>query len=93
MPSTIEATREVVKKLSPIDKTLFGEMWEFTSDQARGDTAYTNIALGAHTDTSYFNTPEGRVVGLVWELLILFGVKMSLTANNNSTFLCIHDVV
>jgi len=31
-----------------------GKFWEFTADLAKGDTAYTNIALGAHTDNTYF---------------------------------------
>lgn len=34
--------------------TLDGKFWEFTADMAKGDTAYTNIALGAHTDNTYF---------------------------------------
>ena len=33
---------------------LDGRFWEFTSDLAKGDTAYTNLALGAHTDNTYF---------------------------------------
>lgn len=31
-----------------------GKFWEFTADMAKGDTAYTNLALGAHTDNTYF---------------------------------------
>lgn len=31
-----------------------GGFWDFTSDLAKGDTAYTNMALRAHTDTTYF---------------------------------------
>ena len=34
--------------------SLDGKFWEFTADLAKGDTAYTNIALGAHTDNTYF---------------------------------------
>ena len=30
-----------------------GSFWDFTSDLAKGDTAYTTLALGAHTDTTY----------------------------------------
>jgi len=36
--------------ISPLD----GKFWEFTADLAKGDTAYTNIALGAHTNNTYF---------------------------------------
>ena len=31
-----------------------GKFWDFTADLARVDTAYTNLALPAHTDTTYF---------------------------------------
>lgn len=31
-----------------------GTFWDFTSDLAKGDTAYTTMALGAHTDTTYY---------------------------------------
>lgn len=34
-----------------------GGFWDFTSDLAKGDTAYTTLALGAHTDTTYFVKP------------------------------------
>jgi len=33
---------------------LDGKFWDFTSDLSRGDTAYTTLALGAHTDNTYF---------------------------------------
>ena len=35
-------------------KHIDGRFWEFTSDLAKGDTAYTTLALGAHTDNTYF---------------------------------------
>lgn len=31
-----------------------GKFWEFTADLSKGDTAYTTMALGAHTDNTYF---------------------------------------
>lgn len=31
-----------------------GGFWDFTADLAHGDTAYTNLALKAHTDSTYF---------------------------------------
>lgn len=40
-------------------ETTYGKMWCLTSDWSRGDTAYTNIALDRHTDTSYFHEPCG----------------------------------
>jgi len=38
-----------------------GGFWDFTSDLGHGDTAYTDLALGAHTDTTYFTDPVGYV--------------------------------
>jgi len=36
-----------------------GSFWDFTSDLAKGDTAYTTLALGAHTDNTYYTDPCG----------------------------------
>ncbi|KAI9831206.1 MAG: hypothetical protein M1838_005745, partial [Thelocarpon superellum] len=33
--------------------------WDFKGDLASKDTAYTSLALGAHTDTTYFSDPAG----------------------------------
>lgn len=37
-----------------LDIAVDGQFWDFTSDLAKGDTAYTTLALGAHTDNTYF---------------------------------------
>lgn len=37
-----------------MDNLSDGKFWDFTSDLAKGDTAYTTLALGAHTDNTYF---------------------------------------
>lgn len=36
-----------------------GGFWQFTSDLAIKDSAYTQLALPAHTDTTYFTDPVG----------------------------------
>jgi trimethyllysine dioxygenase len=36
-----------------------GGFWDFTSDLAKGDTAYTDLAIGPHTDNTYFTDPAG----------------------------------
>lgn len=36
-----------------------GGFWQFTADLAKKDSAYTQLALGAHTDTTYFSDPAG----------------------------------
>lgn len=38
---------------------LTGSFWDFTSDLSSADTAYTTLALAAHTDTTYFTDPCG----------------------------------
>ncbi|KAH0832977.1 hypothetical protein J3R83DRAFT_11955 [Lanmaoa asiatica] len=43
-----------------IEKSIAdGKFWEFTADLSKGDTAYTTMALGAHTDNTYFTDPCG----------------------------------
>ncbi|XP_077080956.1 trimethyllysine dioxygenase, mitochondrial [Siphateles boraxobius] len=59
VPPTLEATETVTTRVSLIRETMYGRMWNFTSDFSRGDTAYTKLALDRHTDTSYFQEPCG----------------------------------
>ncbi|KAJ3213364.1 hypothetical protein HK099_007423 [Clydaea vesicula] len=44
------------KKVEVVTKRKF---WDFTADLSHEDTAYTNLALSAHTDTTYFTDPIG----------------------------------
>lgn len=59
VPATPEATEELVRRIAFIRETHYGGFWDFTSDLSHGDTAYTDLALGAHTDTTYFTDPAG----------------------------------
>lgn len=59
VPVTLEATEELSKRIGFIRETHYGKFWDFTADLTRGDTAYTNMALGAHTDNTYFTDPCG----------------------------------
>ncbi|XP_076835577.1 trimethyllysine dioxygenase, mitochondrial [Brachyhypopomus gauderio] len=59
VPATLDATEMVTQRFSLIRETIYGRMWNFTSDFSRGDTAYTKLALDRHTDTSYFQEPSG----------------------------------
>ncbi|XP_024122485.1 trimethyllysine dioxygenase, mitochondrial isoform X1 [Oryzias melastigma] len=59
VPATVEATEAVSQRVSLIRQTTYGGMWSFTSDFSRGDTAYSQLALDRHTDTSYFHEPCG----------------------------------
>ena len=59
VPPTQEHTENLAKRISLIRETTYGRMWFFTSYFSRGDTAYTKLALGWHTDTTYFQEPCG----------------------------------
>jgi len=59
VPATPQATEELTRRIGFIRETQYGQFWDFTSDLAKGDTAYTTMALGAHTDTTYFTDPCG----------------------------------
>ncbi|KAF2843288.1 Trimethyllysine dioxygenase [Patellaria atrata CBS 101060] len=58
-PPTPEATEKLLERIAFIRNTHYGGFWDFTSDLSSKDTAYTDIALGAHTDTTYFSDPAG----------------------------------
>jgi trimethyllysine dioxygenase len=53
VPATIEATKELVKRIGYVRETIFGGMWDFTANLAFKDTAYTSAAIGPHTDGTY----------------------------------------
>ncbi|KAF9020975.1 Trimethyllysine dioxygenase [Hymenopellis radicata] len=59
VPETTEDTEKLSERIGFIRETQYGKFWDFTSDLARGDTAYTTLALGAHTDNTYYTDPCG----------------------------------
>ncbi|KAI0108642.1 Trimethyllysine dioxygenase [Nemania sp. FL0031] len=52
-------TEELLKKIGPIRETHYGGFYDFIPDGLYADTAYTNLALPAHTDNTYFSDPAG----------------------------------
>ncbi|XP_052872999.1 uncharacterized protein LOC128278329 [Anopheles cruzii] len=63
VPPNQQSTEMAIKRLFPVQKTLFGEMWTFSeSKMDHSDTAYTNEFLGPHTDNTYFNDAAGLQV-------------------------------
>jgi trimethyllysine dioxygenase len=58
-PVSPEATKVLLERIAFIRETHYGGFYDFTSDLTLKDTAYTSLALGAHTDTTYFTDPAG----------------------------------
>ncbi|MCJ1468228.1 hypothetical protein MMC07_006856 [Pseudocyphellaria aurata] len=58
-PVTEKATQELLERIAFIRHTHYGGFWQFTSNLAIKDSAYTQLALAAHTDTTYFTDPVG----------------------------------
>ncbi|KAF9696904.1 hypothetical protein EKO04_004902 [Ascochyta lentis] len=56
---TPAATEALLRRIAFIRETHYGGFYDFTADLASQDTAYTNIALEAHTDNTYFSDPAG----------------------------------
>ncbi|KAK4138635.1 trimethyllysine dioxygenase [Trichocladium antarcticum] len=54
-----DKTRLLLERIGPIRVTHYGGFYDFIPDMAMADTAYTNIALPGHTDTTYFTEPAG----------------------------------
>ncbi|KAF8848757.1 Trimethyllysine dioxygenase [Acephala macrosclerotiorum] len=58
-PVSPEKTQELLERIAFIRVTHYGGFYDFTADLTMKDTAYTNLALPAHTDTTYFTDPAG----------------------------------
>jgi trimethyllysine dioxygenase len=52
-------TQAMLERIAFIRVTHYGGFYDFTPDLSMADTAYTNLALPAHTDTTYFTDPAG----------------------------------
>lgn len=58
-PVSPEATEKLLERIAFIRNTHYGGFWDFTSDLSKGDTAYTQLGIGLHTDNTYFSDPCG----------------------------------
>ncbi|SCU91523.1 LAMI_0E06238g1_1 [Lachancea mirantina] len=60
VPVTLESTERVSAAISIIRPTHYDPcVWDFTSDLAKNDTAYTSLAIDMHVDGTYWNEPPG----------------------------------
>ncbi|TVY82095.1 Trimethyllysine dioxygenase [Lachnellula suecica] len=58
-PVDPKKTEELLERISFVRVTHYGGFYDFTSDLTMKDTAYTTLALPAHTDNTYFTDPAG----------------------------------
>ncbi|TPX46766.1 trimethyllysine dioxygenase [Synchytrium endobioticum] len=58
-PPAAAETEKLVQRIAFLRRTHYGDFWDFTADLEHGDTAYTAMALPAHTDNTYFTDPAG----------------------------------
>jgi trimethyllysine dioxygenase len=58
-PVTPEDTKKLLERIAYIRNTHYGAFWDFTADLSKGDTAYTQLGIGPHTDNTYFSDPAG----------------------------------
>lgn len=59
VPANMQGTEVAIKRLLPVQKTFFGEMWAFSDTPIHSDSAYTSEALPGHNDNTYFNDAAG----------------------------------
>lgn len=62
VPATTDMTEMTVRRLFPIMKTLFGQMFTFSDAPDHADTAYSKLHLESHTDNTYFTDAAGILV-------------------------------
>lgn len=59
LPSETAATRRLAERIGYVRETIFGGVWDFQADGARADSAYSNEAIGLHSDGTYSEDPPG----------------------------------
>nr|KAJ3411734.1 hypothetical protein HK105_002553 [Polyrhizophydium stewartii] len=73
VPANPKDTEILARRISFIRESHYGAVravrfcggfWDFSPNLEHGDTAYTTIALPAHTDTTYFTDPIGAQLSL-----------------------------
>ena len=60
---SVEGTRATVERMTPVCNTIYGDMFVLTTDGLKNvsDSSYSTVALGPHTDTTYYLEALGYV--------------------------------
>lgn len=59
VPANSQSTEIAIKRLFPIQRTLFGEMWSLSDNKSHRDTAYTDDEMLPHNEMVYLNDAPG----------------------------------
>ena len=59
IPNETIGFRQLLERICFLQKTLYGEVSDLTSDENHKDSAYLNIGLNAHNDTTYLKNSPG----------------------------------
>jgi len=59
VPTDPASTRVLAERVGYVRNSIFGDFWGFSDGLAHADTAYTSMALPAHTDGTYCIDPPG----------------------------------
>ncbi|XP_018016351.1 trimethyllysine dioxygenase, mitochondrial isoform X2 [Hyalella azteca] len=80
----LDSTIAVSNHIGPTLKTFYGDTWVVRANGERADAAYTRVALGAHTDGTYFTqAPRVQVFHMVeaapegGETLLVDGLRVA----------------
>lgn len=62
-----EKIEDFVSNIALIKETFYGKFWEFTAEEnlSHADTAFTNLGIGPHTDSTYLSQTPGLQVNFV----------------------------
>lgn len=74
-PPDIGTIETLSKQFSYARQTIFGGIWEFSANNDRDDSAYTDLALGAHTDSTYSHDAPGLQMLLCCEYEAIGGAS------------------
>lgn len=84
VPPNLQSTEVAIKRLFPVQKTSFGEMWSTTDTQDHCDCTNCDQRLLVHNDHTYFNDAAGlRVVHCIGhtggggEMTLIDGFKVA----------------